>query len=156
MRPRAVTRAALPGARSKEVHIERHRVKKVIQFCYGHRLLNYDGPCRNLHGHNGSLQIEIDARALNPLGMVIDFSKVRDIAKGWVDEHLDHKLLLNRLDPLVPVLRAHGEPLFLMDGNPTAENIAKLIYEQLRTRGLEVARVNLWETPTSCAEYGEE
>lgn len=131
-------------------------VKKVIQFCYGHRLLNYDGKCRNLHGHNGQLEIEMDTRALDALGMVIDFGEIRDIAKGWVDEHLDHKMLLHRHDPLAKVLQEYDQPLYLMDGNPTAENIAKLIFAQLRLLGLRISRVSLWETPTGCAIYSED
>ena len=53
-----------------------HGVKKVIEFCYGHRLLDYDGKCRNLHGHNGQLEIEVDSGGLDPLGMVIDFGEI--------------------------------------------------------------------------------
>jgi 6-pyruvoyltetrahydropterin/6-carboxytetrahydropterin synthase len=88
--------------------------------------------------------------------MVIDFSKIREVAKGWVDTHLDHKMLLNRSDPLVKTLQEHGEPVFLMDGNPTAENIAKLIFGELQRQGLRISRVNLWETPTGCAVYSED
>ena len=133
-----------------------HGVKKVIEFCYGHRLLNYEGKCRNLHGHNGQLEIEMNAPALDALGMVIDFGDIKDIAKGWVDEHLDHKMLLHREDPIAKVLKDYGEQLYLMDGNPTAENIAKLIFHELRTLGLQVSRVSLWETPSGCAVYSED
>ena len=131
-------------------------VKKVIQFCYGHRLLNYDGKCRHLHGHNGQLELEIDAEALDGLGMVIDFGEIKAIAQEWIDTHLDHKMLLNREDPIAPVLKDFGEPLYLMDGNPTAENITKLIFRELRTLGLHISRASLWETPTGCATYSEE
>ncbi len=81
-----------------------HGVKKVIQFCYGHRLLDYDGKCRNLHGRNAQLEIEIDSGGLDRLEMVIDFGEIKDIAKGWVDDHLDHKMLLHRDDPIAKVL----------------------------------------------------
>lgn len=133
-----------------------YTVKKVIDFCYGHRLLDYNGKCRHLHGHNGHLEIEIDASGLDALGMVIDFGEIREIAKGWVDEHLDHKMLLHRDDPLAKVLHEWDQPLYLMDGNPTAENISKLIFRQLRALGLHVSRVRLWETPTGCVMYSEE
>jgi 6-pyruvoyltetrahydropterin/6-carboxytetrahydropterin synthase len=43
-----------------------------------------------------------------------------------------------------------------MDGNPTAENIAKLIFRELRALGLQVSRVSLWETPSACAIYSED
>jgi 6-pyruvoyltetrahydropterin/6-carboxytetrahydropterin synthase len=53
------------------------------------------------------------------------------------------------------VLEAQGEPLFLMDENPTAENIAKLVYRQGASKGLPVVEIRLWESPTSCATYRE-
>jgi 6-pyruvoyltetrahydropterin/6-carboxytetrahydropterin synthase len=128
-------------------------VKKQIHFCYGHRLIDYEGKCRHLHGHNARLEIEICSDALDGLGMVIDFTEVGGIAKAWVNKHLDHKMLLHRNDPVVPLLQGAGEPLFLMDDNPTAENIAKVIFDALRTLGLKPARVTLWETETGAASY---
>jgi len=133
-----------------------HGVKKVIEFCYGHRLLNYDGKCRNLHGHNGQLEIEMNAPELDALGMVIDFDDIKDLAKSWIDTHLDHKMLLHREDPIAKVLQDYGEQLYLMDGNPTAEHIAQLIFRELRTLGLQISRVSLWETPSGCAIYSED
>jgi 6-pyruvoyltetrahydropterin/6-carboxytetrahydropterin synthase len=98
----------------------------------------------------------MNASALDALGMVIDFGDIKDIAKGWVDTHLDHKMLLHRHDPIAKVLTDYGEQLYLMDGNPTAENIAKLIFRELRALGLQVSRVSLWETPSGCAIYSED
>ena len=59
-----------------------HRVTKTIDFCYGHRLLDYDGKCRYLHGHNALLEVDIESDSLDELGMVIDFGDVRDLVKG--------------------------------------------------------------------------
>ena len=132
-----------------------HKVTKAIEFCYGHRLLDYDGKCRHLHGHNGLLEVDVEAEALDSRGMLMDFSELRDKVKGWVDAHLDHKMLLCRRDPVVPLLTDVGEPLYLMDDNPTAENISRHIYQQVRQMGLNVAEVRLWETPSSYASYRE-
>lgn len=132
------------------------RVTKQIEFCYGHRLLDYRGPCQHLHGHNGRVEIDLEAEALDARGMVVDFSDIRRVIKSWIDETLDHRMLLHRADPLVPVLRERGELFYVMEENPTAENIAKLIYRQARAQGLPVCEVRLWETPTSCATYREE
>ena len=71
----------------------RHKVTKTVDFCYGHRLMEYDGKCRHLHGHNGLLEVDLEADSLDSLGMVMDFTRVSDIVKGWVDENLDHKAL---------------------------------------------------------------
>ncbi len=128
-------------------------VTKQIHFCYGHRLLNYDGNCRWLHGHNGLVEIELAAETLDERGMVYDFTAIKRLLKTWIDENLDHKMILNRDDPLVQTLQEHGEPLYLLDENPTAEAIARLIYEESARQGFPVVEVRLWETPTSWAAY---
>ena len=132
-----------------------HRVTRSIDFCYGHRLLNHNGQCRYLHGHNGRLEVDIEAKALDDMGMVVDFGRVRDLVKGWIDSNLDHRMILCRQDPVVPVLQGLNEPLYLVDENPTAENLARLIYDQARQLGLDVAEIRLWETPSSYATYRE-
>ncbi len=130
-------------------------VTKQIHFCYGHRLLNYDGNCRWLHGHNGLVEIELAAETLDERGMVYDFTAIKRILKTWIDENLDHKMILNRDDPLVQTLQEHGEPLYLPDENPTAEATARLIYEESARQGFPVVEVRLWETATSWAAYRE-
>lgn len=132
-----------------------HKITKVIDFCYGHRLLDYEGKCRYLHGHNGRLEVDVEAEELDEMGMVMDFGEVRDVIKGWIDSNLDHRMLLCRRDPIVTLLADVGEPLYLMDENPTAENIARLVFQQAREKGISVSEVRLWETPASCAAYRE-
>jgi len=131
-----------------------YSVTKRIEFCYGHRLLDYDGVCRHPHGHNGIAEIEVTTDALDARNMVVDFSDIKRIVKEWVDRELDHKMILRHDDPLVGSLRALGEPLYVIDSNPTAERLARLIYEVSREHGLPVSRVTLWETPSSWATYG--
>ena len=53
------------------------KVTKHIDFCYGHRLLNYDGQCRHLHGHNGRVEVDIESEKLDERGMVHDFSDIK-------------------------------------------------------------------------------
>ncbi len=130
-----------------------YAVIKEIHFCYGHRLLAYQGKCRHLHGHNGKVEIELAAKALDQLGMVMDFEEVKRHVQSWIDTELDHKMLLSREDPAVPVLQRLQEPLVLMDCNPTAENIAKMIFEYAKQQGLPVVSVRLWETASSSATY---
>lgn len=130
-----------------------HRVTKSIAFCYGHRLLDYAGKCRYLHGHNGVLEVDIEGESLDERGMVMDFGEVGDLVKGWVDANLDHRMVLCRKDPVVPALTELGEPLYLMDDNPTAENLARQVYVWTREQGLNVTEVRLWETPSSRATY---
>lgn len=129
------------------------RVTKEIHFCYGHRLLNYDGKCRHLHGHNGKAVVTLEKAELDPLGMVVDFSEMKRILGKWIDDALDHRMLLHRDDPVIPELRRQGEPFVELDVNPTAENLAKMIFEYAVSHGLPVVEVTLWETENSFATY---
>ena len=130
-----------------------YRVTREIRFCYGHRLLNYDGKCRHLHGHNGRAVITLEAPQLDRLGMVMDFSQIKNVVSSWIDEALDHKMLLHKDDPVLPMLKQKGEPVYVMDVNPTAENIAKLIYDFAAKQGFPVVEVQLWETDHCFATY---
>ena len=129
------------------------RVTREITFCYGHRLLNHDGKCRHLHGHNGRAVLTLEAPQLDALGMVVDFSRIKHVVSTWIDQTLDHRMLLHRDDPALPFLRQQGEPVFVMDVNPTAENIAKLIYDFAAAQGFPVVEVRLWETDACYATY---
>ena len=130
-----------------------YRVTRTIHFCYGHRLLNYAGKCRYLHGHNGKVEIELSAKQLDRRRMVKDFGEIKQRIQGWIDTNLDHKMILCKRDPALPVLRKLGEPLFIMEDNPTAEAIAKLIYQVAKRLGFPVTSVKLWETDHSFATY---
>ncbi len=129
------------------------RVTCQIDFCYGHRLLNYAGKCRHLHGHNGRAVISIASEQLDHRGMVLDFTDIKREVSSWIDDNLDHRMLLCENDPAVPMLRELGEPMFLLPANPTAENIAKLIFDAGTERGFPIVSVNLWETPRCFATY---
>src|SRR4051794_31424621 len=107
-----------------------YRVTREIAFCYGHRLLNYEGKCRHLHGHNGRAVITLEGPRLDDRGMLVDFGDIKREVQRWIDEELDHTMLLRRDAPVLPVLRDRGERVFVMDVNPTAENIARLIFER--------------------------
>lgn len=130
-----------------------YSVTKRIDFCYGHRLLDYDGICKHPHGHNAVAEIEIAADVLDRRNMVADFSDIKHLVKAWVDRELDHRMILRQDDPLVAVLRSMGEPVYVVESNPTVERIARLIFEVARTEGLPVSKVTVWETPTSWATY---
>lgn len=129
------------------------RVTQEIEFCYGHRLLNYHGKCKNLHGHNGKAVIALESQDLDYRGMLVDFSDIKTHVAGWIDLNLDHRMILNKADPIADYFQKIGEPVFLMESNPTAENIAKLIFDFAKSKNLPVAEVSLWETFKSYATY---
>ena len=130
-----------------------YSVVKRIDFCYGHRLLDYDGICAHPHGHNAIAEIEVQRPGLDSRNMVVDFNDIKNLVKSWVDRELDHKMILRHDDPLVEPLQALGEPIYLLDSNPTAERIARLIFDVSRDHGLDVTRVTVWETPSSWSTY---
>jgi 6-pyruvoyltetrahydropterin/6-carboxytetrahydropterin synthase len=128
-------------------------VTKRIEFCYGHRLLDYDGICKHPHGHNAVAEIDVRTDVLDARNMVADFSDIKRLVKGWIDRELDHKMILRHDDPLVAPLRELGEPMFLLESNPTVERIARLIFEKTHELGFHVVTVRVWETPSSFAAY---
>ncbi len=130
-----------------------YSVTKEIHFCYGHRLLGHPGKCRHLHGHNARAVIRLESHSLDSLGLVVDFKEIGDYVKSWLDKEIDHNLLLFREDPVLPLLQAAGERVYAMDTNPSAENIARLIFEHVARGGFPVVEVALFETESAVASY---
>ncbi len=130
-----------------------YQITQEMAFCYGHRLLRYPGKCARLHGHNGVAFIALRASELDEQGMVVDFADIEGKVLTWIDETLDHRMLLHRDDPLVPALRELDEPFLAVDFNPTAENIARMIYEFVQSQGFPVVEVRLQEMEGSVASY---
>lgn len=112
-------------------------------FVAGHALRNYKGKCENVHGHNYRCHVTVTGQELNDIGLLVDFVELKKVLHGVLDR-LDHQWL-NEFPPF-DVL------------NPSAENIAKFIYDEvslgLKGRpGARLASVKLWETDTASATY---
>ncbi len=129
------------------------RVSEEVRFCYGHRLMAYVGRCARVHGHNARVEVVLSAETLDHQGFVTDFGAVEAAARDYIDETLDHRLLLRDDDPLVPVLQRAGEVFVSLPCNPTAENLARMIYDHLSAKGFPVSSVRFWETESSLAVY---
>ena len=130
-----------------------YKVTKEIHFSYGHRLLNYDGKCRLLHGHNAKVEIELTSNTLDQRGMVMDFVEVKQRIQKWLNDTWDHKMLMNQADPVIKQLQADKESIVTIDRNPTAEVLAQMIFDYAKAQGFPVSEVRFWETPTSFATY---
>lgn len=119
-------------------------VSVVMSFSSAHNLRGYRGKCEALHGHNWKVEATIASLRLDKLGMVVDFTAIKESLKKVLSA-LDHAYL-NDVAPFDRV-------------NPTSENIARFVYQGLkkdfRRPGLKVARVKVWETETSVAVYFE-
>jgi 6-pyruvoyltetrahydropterin/6-carboxytetrahydropterin synthase len=112
-------------------------------FAAGHALRNYRGKCENVHGHNYRCQVTLEGAELDHIGLLVDFVELKRVVHGVLDR-MDHQWL-NEFPPF-DVL------------NPSAENMARYIFEQvsegLKTReGVRVGLVRLWETDTANATY---
>ena len=130
-----------------------YEIVKRVDFSFGHRLVNYDGKCNRPHGHNGVAEVRLAADTLDEAGMVADFGDVGDAVGAWIDDNLDHRMILRADDPLAPSIAALGETAYLMAQEPTAENMARMIYDKVVEMRLPVVSVTLWETSDSRATY---
>ena len=106
-----------------------------------------------MHGHNGTVKINLRKEHLNVQGMLADFIDVKNTIGEWIETTLDHRLILKEGDPLADVLRQQGEGVLTLPAEPTAENLARLIYEAAEEFGLPVDSVSFWETEKCAAEY---
>ena len=131
-------------------------ITKEVYFCYGHRLMNHPGKCRNLHGHSVKASISIRQEQLNQQAMVCDFADVKDCVDGFINKLLDHNFLLHKDDPIIPALIANQEQFMALDEHPTAEVLSKMIYQHVKQQGFNVDQVVLWETASACACYRED
>jgi len=107
-------------------------------FSSAHNLRGYKGKCEDLHGHNWIVEIVVKSAQLDAIGMVLDFKYLKK-ELNFCLEQMDHKYL-NKLPQFKKV-------------NPTSENIAKHIYQRLKTRVPLLNCVTVWENSTSSATY---
>ena len=130
-------------------------ITKEVYFCYGHRLMNHGGKCRNLHGHSVKAAISITHENLNEQAMVCDFSDVKECVENYVNTHLDHNFLLHKDDPIIPALIQNNERFLVLYEHPTAEVLSKMLFKHLQTHGFHVSDVSFWETASASASYHE-
>ena len=121
-----------------------YEIKVRGDFSGAHRLKGYAGKCERLHGHNWKVEAVVESAFLNKAGIAIDFKLLKRRLKGAVKK-LDHAFL--------------NELSFFKKKNPSAENIARYIYDNLKknlnNKMAVLKSVSVWETDTSCATYYE-
>jgi len=115
-------------------------IKIIRYFSAAHSLRGYKGKCEELHGHNWKVEVLVSSPKLNSLGMVLDFKELKD-KLNKVLSLLDHRYL-NEID-------------FFKKFNPTSENIARYIFENLKKNNLNVKleAVTVWESEDASATY---
>jgi 6-pyruvoyltetrahydropterin/6-carboxytetrahydropterin synthase len=131
-----------------------------LQFCAGHRVQQHESKCRNLHGHNYVVFFHaVSDTGLDPLGRVIDFGVMKQRLGAFIDEQWDHGFILWREDreAIEAVQRVEGQKLSLLAVNPTAENMARHLLDEVCPRaldgtGVRIVKVVLWETENCFVE----
>jgi len=118
-------------------YTDRRRMRLDVEFTFAaaHRLPRYQGPCFRLHGHNYKFFVALEGEVDPASGMITDFGVVKEIVQEHVLARVDHRDLNDLL------------------ANPTAENIARWIWEVLEPRLSGLAEVRLYEIPDSCVTY---
>jgi 6-pyruvoyltetrahydropterin/6-carboxytetrahydropterin synthase len=106
-------------------------------FSAAHQLIGSNGPCEELHGHTWKVQVTVAGSELDKIGMLFDFKELKKILADILKSY-DHAFL-NKV----------------LSFSPTAENIAKNIYQEFKLKNKLVQKVLVWESPTSCAGYYE-
>ncbi len=143
------------------------QITRRFVFDSAHRVLGHGGKCAFLHGHRYIAHVTVSSEELNKLGMVVDFSVVKDKVGNWINLNWDHNILLNSADPLLNELYVpHGrsnpiygnkDPYVFVGRNPTAEVIAESLCHMashlLRDEGVEVIGVRIYETENCWADY---
>jgi 6-pyruvoyltetrahydropterin/6-carboxytetrahydropterin synthase len=143
-------------------------VTRKLEFDAGHRLLGHEGKCAHYHGHRFAVLITVQTDpdlqpGLDSVGRVIDFGCIKEKVGYWIDEKLDHNMILHRDDPLrsfldYGIVGGYGKKPYIMPNgeNPTSENIAKLICDEsfnLLPKEVLVTQVEVYETPNCSAIY---
>ena len=113
----------------------RMRLDVEFYFAAAHRLPRYEGPCFRLHGHNYKFFVAVEGEVDPRTGMIADFGALKQVVQENVLARVDHRNLNDVLD------------------NPTAENIARWIWEVLESRLRGLAEVRLYEIPDCCVTY---
>lgn len=139
------------------------RVTKRFHFEMAHTLHEYDGLCRNIHGHSYNLEVTLTGEPRNQPGhpkdgMVMDFGDLKKLVKSQIVSRFDHSLMVNKLVPeeQIELLRKTSERIILVGFQPTTENIvsyiAKILQEKLPSE-VSLFSIRLFETVTSFAEW---
>lgn len=127
-----------------------YRVTRRSKFEYAHRLLGHPGACKFVHGHSGEAIVTVEAETVDAQGMVIDFGILKKHINEVIDTW-DHAIILQKGDPLIPLLRSMDQRVVEIPDPPTAEILARILFNILAAQGLRVVEVSVRETENNFA-----
>lgn len=130
-------------------------------FDSAHFLAEYEGKCRNIHGHGWTIKVEIFGKKLQEegteRGMLIDFGELKRELKKLADFY-DHALIIEKntmREITLNALKEDGFRIMEVGFRPTAENFAKNFFDYFAEKGFSVKKISVYETPNNCAVYSE-
>lgn len=131
--------------------------KRYHDISCGHKVYGHESKCAYLHGHNYRIHFEIQGN-IDSIGRVLDFSVIKEKLCNWLEENFDHRFLVYENDPDALKLQAIDETVLILNFNPTAENIAKYLVEeiapnQLKDTGCKLIKCEVEETRKCSAIY---
>ena len=128
-------------------------------FDSGHRVMNERMKCFNIHGHTYLYELNFEFNEMEEIGYAIDFKEIKRVGCQWIDDILDHGMILNPMDTeLINTTKNYGSKLWLMSlngdeyCNPSVENIAKEVFLAMMVlfqpyKNLRIHEVTIYETP---------
>lgn len=145
----------------KVIPIKKQYITRKGNFDSGHRVMNERMKCFNIHGHTYLYELEFEFNEMEEIGYAIDFKEIKRVGCQWIDDILDHGMILNPQDTkLIETTKEYGSKLWLMSlngkdayCNPSVENIAKevflamMVLFQSYTKTLRIHKVTIYETP---------
>lgn len=143
----------------ERMYLSMYYLKSEHGFDSAHFLANYEGKCRNIHGHRWRVVIEVKSLTLQTDkqldGMVVDFSQLKESIKKEVD-FFDHALIIEKnslKNATFEALKEEGFRIIELDFRPTAEGFSKYFYDRMAERGYQVKSATVFETPYNVASY---
>ncbi len=124
-----------------------------LEFDAAHRVKRHESKCRNLHGHRYVVIATFTANELDNIGRIVDFGVIKDKLGQWLDSNWDHNTILWREDMELgeAIKNITGQKIYYLPYNPTAENMAKYLLEEicpnLFSEPLQVTSITIYETP---------
>jgi len=131
-----------------------------LEFDAAHRVKLHESKCKNLHGHRYGVEVTVSAPELDGVGRVVDFGVIKEKLGAWIDAEWDHTTILWEEDKALgaAISAETGQRIYYLPWNPTAENMAKYLYEVICPRllpaPLQIISVVVRETPNCWASIG--
>ena len=130
-------------------------VTKTVKFDAAHVLTDHQGLCRNLHGHTYRVDVSVATEADGD--MVIDFKELKGVLSEVILGRFDHSFIYNTGSvgecEIAAVVEKHGMRTVAIPFRSTVENLAKMLYNELKGRISGLSAVKVWETADNCAEF---